>query len=510
MSIGVYSAYSTITVLPATSGTPVLTDFIGTAPLPELSDVTLFAYVKPRFAEATEQITSGDAAGTYKSKFAFQYAPFRFGTGSPTFQFPSVGCNLSLDFTMSTTTQTSGASLSLDAAQVVTDDDGGTFTTDARALDTILANVIASDEQWLAVACVSSLPSGVITSYIIDPADGTVLFSGTDTDVQNGSASPFVGATPPDGSLSIARIGGRAPNYVVTNTDFDYKLAEMCIWHGAKTQAELQAFAQVGFAAVNEPTDLVLDWNFMLNWGATDQTTIPDQSGNGNTGDIIDVSSQTQFFTDNPVPVFIPQLTGNEHDEITVNLFSGNSGTVYGGVYPRAATAPTDAELVAGTGALSTSTVTLDGIVTSDITLTQPDTGTLYTVYFVQDTTGGGAYTEVFELDYQSPTKYSETLIDIDGVSLDSITAIEYSWYDSTDFNNLGSAKITGTVEVTNGSGLLETTLPTTITTAKGSDGTMVLKVDDAGTIRTAAHIVTVKQYAFSIRQSEQRIRLLL
>lgn len=350
---------------------------------------------------------------------------------------------------------------------------------------------VSAGGRWFFRATV--FDAGVQHDYLIDPADGTVLVNKTENLVQPASAVTT--------NTTSVRLYGSVSGGLSTESKGaeGLKIGEHCTWNRVISLADLQAFAQVGFASINEPTGLILDWNFLVDWRsivATDK--MKDYSTNDITSTFNKAFGQVDtpwnnFSTDNPVPVFIPSISSTEHDTVTANVFSGNAGTCYIGVYPRAATAPTAPQLVAGTGAISTASAVLDGTSASDITATHPDTGTEYTLYLVQDTTGSGDYTDVFDIDYTSPTKYSETLIDIDGASLDSITAIEYSWYDSTDFNNLGSAKITGTVEVTDGSGLLETTLPTTITTAKGADGTMVLKVDDAGTIRTAAHIVTVK-----------------
>lgn len=494
MSIGVYSAYNRASIIPLDSAAPLKTDLVGLSPIPSLSEVTLFGYVKPRFAEPTEKISSTDDPGTYKSKFYFQYRPWSYSTGSPTYQFPGVWMTLAIDMLMRTSkNSTSGVAFSLDAKQFVADDDGGTYTTDARVLETILASTIAADEKWLAIAMTSTLPAGEVTVYLIDPEDGTILYTESDTDVQDGNAHPFIGGTPPNGNSHFVRLGGQDPNNVVTNTDEDYKLGEFCIWHVLKTPAQLQAFAQVGFAAINEPVGLVLDWNFMLDWRNNDPAVITDQSGNGNHGVISDTGIQNQFSTDNPVPVFIPQQTSNEHDISTFNIFSGTAGALYMGVYARNATAPTAAALVAGTGALTTATDTLDGINTKDVDIAQPDTGADYTVYFVQDTTGSGDYSEVYEFDYTSPTKYSETVGTYQNEPLASITAIEYSWFDSVDFDNLGPAKVTGNTEVTDASGLLEITLPTNISTAKGSQGVMSLKVVSGGKTRTGSHIATVK-----------------
>ena len=339
----------------------------------------------------------------------------------------------------------------------------------------------------------SLLPSGTITNYLIDPIDGSVLYTNTDTDAQDGNDSPFVGGTPIDASRFFGRIYGQGPNDTVVNTDWDYKLAELCIWHEEKSLATMQAFAQVGFAAINEPSGLVLDWNFMLDWRLNNSAQIDDQSGNGNHGDILDTGIRNQFFTDNPVPVFIPQVLLNEHDFIRFDLFSGSAGTIYAGIYPRAAGKPIASALASGSGALTVATVVGTGTSSVALDIDQPDTGTDYTVYFTQDTTGSGDYTDVFDYDYTSPTKYSETAVDIEDEDLPDLVDIQYSWFDSVDVDNMGPVKHSGSAEATDRDALLEITLPTSISTNKGEFGIMVLKVITGEITRTATHISEVK-----------------
>lgn len=498
MSIGIYSAYNTLSIIPLESSAPLKTLLVGQPPLPELAGMTMFAYVKPRFAEPTEKISSTDDAGTYRSKFLFQYRPWSYSTGSPTFQFPSVGLTLAIDMLMeSAINSTNGASYSFDASQVVTDDDGGTFTADARALETILASTIAADEKWLAVAATSTLPAGEVTMYLIDPEDGSVLYTETDVDLQNGSAHPFVGGTPPDGNSHFVRLGGQAPNNVVTNTSYDYKLGEMCLWHVAKTQAQLQALAQVGFAAINEPDGLILDWNFMLDWRVGNDSQVIDRSGNGNHGTISDASIRQQYFTDNPVPVFIPQITSIEHNEVVIDVFSGTSGFTAAGVWPAAAT-PTAQEIYDGTGAVAAVDYQqLDGINNVVFTLPHANTGTAYKAWFVQDTSDGGlTFTEPQYIAYTSAFKYSEDLITAKEVALGSKVNIKWEWYDSAS-PPLGNPKASGSTESTDANGLLEVTLPTSISTVKGEVGTMVLYLSESTESglkeSTAYHLAEVK-----------------
>ena len=349
---------------------------------------------------------------------------------------------------------------------------------------------VSQAERWYFVATQFN-SSTDITLYVIDPDNGNLLLTLQDTELTPSSASTT--------ASTQFKLSGAINADAATDESDGLYLGEVLIWDESVPLAELQAFAQVGFGVINRPQNLILDWNFLVDWRGTNALdTIDDKSASNATGTFGKAFGQgttgwDNFSTDNPVPVFIPSISGNEHDVLELSIFSGTAGTCYFGTYPSGATAPTEAEIVAGTGALSTGSILLDGVSVIPASASQPDTGTDYVCYLVQDENDLGSYGPVIPLAYTSATKYSETVVDIDDTALVNLSAIQYTWYDSTDFDNLGTAKTTGTVEVTDGAALLEITLPTSITTAKGSDGTMVLKVDDGGTVRTAAHVVTVK-----------------
>ena len=352
----------------------------------------------------------------------------------------------------------------------------------------------SSSGRWLAFAQVYSSAS-LRTEYLIDPSDGSVIFTNTRTDTQTGT------------SLLTSQTSFRyALNATLTKNfggdpdkDDGAYIGEVCVWRRDMSQAELQAFAQIGFASINEPTDLVLDWNFLIDWRTDSSTdTINDSSTYGATGTFetsfgYNISPWNNFSTDNPVPVFIPQITNNQHDTLGLNIFSGVSGECYFSVYAANATAPTEAEIVAGSG-LTNGNITLNGVDTFSTSVAQPDTGTDYIIYLVQDENDAGSYGPIVPVEYTSSTKYSEIITDIEGTETVNLNNIKYKWFDSTDLSALGLSTADGTTEVTDGTGLLEITLSDGVTTtAKGSQGTMMLQVDDGGTIKTAYHIVTVK-----------------
>jgi hypothetical protein len=352
----------------------------------------------------------------------------------------------------------------------------------------------SSSGRWLAFAQVY-VSDTIKKEYLIDPSDGTIIFTNTRSELQT-STSLLTSQTSFRYALNIS-----APSESGDPDGVDGAyIGEVCVWRRELSQSDLQAFAQVGFASINEPTDLVVDWNFLVDWRSTSSAdTINDSSTYGATGTFetfplwYTASPWNNFSTDNPVPVFIPQITDNQHDTLSLDIFSGVAGECYFSIYAANATAPTEAEIVAGSG-LTNGNITLDGTNTVSTSIAQPDTGTDYIIYFVQDENDAGSYGPIVPKEYTSSTKYSEIITDIEGTETTNLNNIKYKWYDSTDLSALGSSTADGTTEVTDGTGLLEITLLDGVTaTAKGSQGTMMLQVDDGGTIKTAYHIVTVK-----------------
>lgn len=334
------------------------------------------------------------------------------------------------------------------------------------------------EDKWYFIAA-SYFSATYRRVTVHDPIDGSLI--GQTLDTTNSSTLGITSGVLGIGAQFFGSLG------------METTVAEMCTWREFMDLADLAAFSQVGFAATNRPTNLMQDLNFIYNWQSTGDPLVVEDNGPYSMDATLPSTTDIEYTPESPVPVFITDLSNIKFNEVTYLMFSVQAGSAYAALYPSGTARPSNADIVAGTGALASGSVALDGTAPLDLTLTLPNTDTAYVVYFAQDIGDGGSNYNEESSTFTSPTKYSETVVDIDDASLNNKTGIEYAWYDSVDFNNLGNVKTSGTAEVTNGSGLLEITLPTTITTAKGADGTMVLKVDDAGTIRTAAHIVTVK-----------------
>ena len=334
------------------------------------------------------------------------------------------------------------------------------------------------EDKWYFIAA-SYFSASYRRVTVHDPIDGSLI--GQVLDTANSSTLDITSGVLGIGAQFFDSLG------------METTVAEMCTWREFMDLADLAAFSQVGFAATNRPTNLMQDLNFIYNWQSTGDPLVVEDNGPYGMDATLPSTTDIVYTPESPVPVFITDLSNMEFNEITYLMFSVQAGSAYAALYPSGTVRPPNADIVAGTGALASGSVALDGAAPLNLTLTLPNTDTAYVVYFAQDIGDGGSNYNEESSTFTSPTKYSETVVDIDDTALASLTAISYAWYDSTDFSNLGSAKTTGTAEVTDGSALLEITLPTSITTAKGSDGTMVLKVDDGGTVRTAAHVVTVK-----------------
>lgn len=70
------------------------------------------------------------------------------------------------------------------------------------------------------------------------------------------------------------------------------------------------------------------------------------------------------------------------------------------------------------------------------------------------------------------------TLVNRNGSSLPSLTAISWAWFDAVDPVNYVSPTDTGQVETTDASGVISIDLPNTGLTT-GQEGTLVLRSDD-------------------------------
>jgi hypothetical protein len=177
---------------------------------------------------------------------------------------------------------------------------------------------------------------------------------------------------------------------------------------------------------------------------------------------------------------------------MTVALFSATTGTAKMSAYPAGTPQPTEEEIFAGATAVETISVEPDGA--SEVTgvFTNLVTGTDYVIYSVQDD-GQGGYGPVASFVFTTPTKYSEIITDVTGAEVTGQSGIQWAWFDEENPSTLTTAVTQGVAELTDATGLLEITLPTSISTPKGSKGTMVLRADWGGGVQTASHLVEVK-----------------
>ena len=398
-------------------------------------------------------------------------------------------------------------------AIVATNDVGGTAIYDdlkgARAsYDGVTVHNVSNEPQTNTIPangsfCMASTldaTTGDFTFYAIDPADGTVLYKNIyNHPIPSAPAYPYDGTVRGSSNFTVPfNIARAATNATVVNSHtHDMLLAEWDYWEGtAKTEAELVALSQVGFAETNLPQDLVFSINWMRDWRLDgNPTQTDDASGNGNHAVI---TSEHAYTLDNPVPVFLMRTASAEHDYMEIGLFSASTGTARICAYPSGTAQPSDSDIFNGVGAVSSVIAQPDGIVEGLYQLSGLDTDTEYEIFAIQDELDSGSYGTVAKITVNTPYKYSETVNNVNGDPWISKTGIQWSWFDSTDANSLGSASASGTLsstlsEETDATGLLEITLPTSISTAKGGQGTMVLRSDFDGAVQTASHIVTVK-----------------
>lgn len=349
---------------------------------------------------------------------------------------------------------------------------------------------VSQTGRWFFIAAQFNSPSDIV-SFIIDPDDGAVLLTQQKTDT--------IPSTSDTTAATQFKLSGAFSTDTTDDVDNGLSIGEALLWDEQVSLAELQAFAQVGFGHINRPQNLILDWNFLIDWRATNALdTIDDKSPSGATGTFNKAFGQlntgwNNFSTDNPVPVFIPTISGNEHDVLELSIFSGTAGTCYFGIYPAAATPPTEAEIVAGTNALSTNSILLDGSSSFPATIAQPDTGTAYVCYLVQDENDSGAYGPIIPLAYTSATKYSQNVGNAAGDRWVNKTGIRWAWFDEVEPQNWGSPRAKGSGESVDADGLLEITLPLSISTPKGGRGTMALYATFDDGEQAAYHPVTVK-----------------
>jgi hypothetical protein len=319
----------------------------------------------------------------------------------------------------------------------------------------------------------SNLSNGVGTVYKRD--------LGTKTYVPDFNSVPYTGVYADDDA------------YVGFKSNLGlYRIAEIAYWDVVKTEAEIRAFAAEGFASINQPENLVFDWNFMKDWRLADPLVIPDDSGNGNHG-VIGASISDSYLPDAPVPVFLITEAESEFDSHNFSIFSTIVGTVALSAYPLGTPEPSAADVYNGVGAIQTAQFVHDATGLNVGGISGLETGTEYLVYAVQDESGSGDYSRVVSIVSKTPTKYSEIITDVTGAEVTGQSGIQWAWFDEENPSTLTTAVTQGVAELTDATGLLEITLPTSISTPKGSKGTMVLRADWGGSTQTASHLVEVK-----------------
>jgi hypothetical protein len=461
--------------------------------LPELASYTTGLFVKARHMLSEE---SGGSSNTvvYRKATAYLY-PWRGSTGA----FNTYSSNNIMVTSEAGSPRSYGSSFAHSLPYAFGSTDADITSNDATQSDTVAWENQDFRDRWLFIGGTFDYASKTISNYIIDPSDGSVLQERSTLDPSDYSTALHSEvATSAIGDLTWTLQTGYS-NYtggVQSYTDYDLLIAEWSVWQRALTKAELVAYSQVGFAEINAPTDLGFSFNFMRDWSATSGSK-QEVFSSVNPADILlstYTDEQLNYVLDNPVPVYLLNQTSSEPDGIDLSLFSAVNGTAKVSAYPSGTAQPTDADIFNGVGAVSTLTLQPDGLGDVTGTMTGLVTGTEYVLYSVQDELdGGGTYGSVASVTLTTPTKYSENISDVAGTSVGAQTGIQWAWFDSVDPDTLGNPSAQGTAEVTDATGLLEVTLPTTISTAKGSQGTMVLRSDWGGSTQTASHLVEVK-----------------
>lgn len=335
-----------------------------------------------------------------------------------------------------------------------------------------------SNERWFfVVAQYSSNNFRGIT--VIDPSDGAILKNALDGQ----SAAGFNRGNILGLSLRLGR----------SNLQPKMVIAEIVSWREVVPITELQAFAQVGFAATNRPANLLQDINFIYNWQNTGAANEVEDRGPHGMDVVLPTDPNVVYVTDSPVPVFIVILDNLGPSSADYSLFSVQPGTGYLGAWPAGTPRPSDEDIVAGIDAVTTVSGYMDGVNNTNVSLPLADTGTTYEIYGVQDINDAGTDFNSYTGNVTSPTKYSQNVASAAGDRWVNKTGIRWAWFDDIEPQNFSSPAAKGSGESVDSDGLLEITLPSSISTPKGSRGTMVLYATFDDGEQTAYHPVTVK-----------------
>jgi hypothetical protein len=500
MALGVLTGTGSINSLfVLKSGSPILTQHHGDL-LSEHGSFTQLTYIKAR--RMLEGETDGGVGWENDSvsrRFVFTLQPWAASNWFD-YHLAFSDCRLAVsnpDFggprgSASAFESTTRGSVGINDVKITSDDN--------TQSDTIGWDNLELEDRWIVQAFTFDYQSKTFWNYIIDPSDGTVLQKRTvitPNDYSGAAHSTLPVPSDPDCKLSFSTVysnnnNGGSQAY----TDYDILLGEIDYWGRALSEAELVAFSQVGFAEVNSPTDLIFSANFMRNWSATSGTKQEVISSGGSPSNVWvssrDVNS-LYYVLDNPVPVYLLREINSEHDFIELGLFSATAGTARVSAYPAGTPTPSESDIFNGVGAASQLTLQPDGLAEVTGSMTGLDTGTEYVLYSVQDELDGGSFSTIAEVTINTPTKYSEIITDVTGAEVTNQTGIQWAWFDEENPSTLSSPSTQGVAELTDATGLLEITLPTSISTPKGSKGTMVLRADWGGSVQTASHVAEVK-----------------
>lgn len=349
---------------------------------------------------------------------------------------------------------------------------------------------ILTPDKWYFSCVTWEYFSGTVVKRVYDCDTGALITQSTAATAVPENIAIFTEFLSAGTNRGALKLSGYTNNVSPTPTVWG-RIAEYCQWNVVVPEAELQALSQTGFADINRPDNLIYDYNFMIDWTVTGANTIENRAKNyaptlNATANIL--TANMGYSVDNPVEVLNIIQVATEHDSITFNLFSAFLGTAYYVVKPSSSPAPTESEIVADPDSMSLSYPTSES---RELIVTGLTTGESMSLYLVVDT--GGSYSSILQHDFTTPTKYSEIITDVTGAEVTEQSGIQWAWFDEENPSTLSSPSTQGVAELTDATGLLEITLPTSISTPKGSKGTMVLRADWGGGVQTASHVAEVK-----------------
>ena len=492
------SASRQVLIMPA--GTPYFNRVTGNQPR-DLADAYTWGYfVYPRAAQSQAEIDNSPGGSSAIRDLTFTNRPWHDSASTLNYVQAFSGADLRVTLTGSNSCfidQTTG--IRGNGGQNVSN------TTNLLGFGDSGGGGENINNRWLFIANTFDIVTGESVIYIYDPSNGALLDSVTGTNAPDTASTPYNVVSSGPASNAFLRFEYQIDQAITPlnlkserHTDWDVMLAEYSLWERKLTPAELSAYSQVGFAEVNAATGLVLDFNFMRDWRPTSTTQV---QSTVNPLDIMTFNSEhnVTYRTDAPVPVYLlSEGTTKEFDNFSFDLFSASSGTAKIGAWPSGTSQPSDADIFNGVGAVEIITVQPDGINELTASLTTLTTGTSYEIFSIQDEGDLGSYGAVASLTITTPFKFSELILDREGNAWESRTDVKWSWFDSTDTASLGSPSAEGSLETTAaGTGLCEATLPTSISTAKGAEGTLLISfTEDTGegpVVRTGYKIATVK-----------------